>query len=665
MKIQGLLTAARAALTNTLGQIKMPINGEALSNSDGGLLRQVEQVAVALIAAALFGLIGRFLPFWADVAILVAIACAGWLCLRDDFATGVVSFTAASAFYLLLSQPTLALAAALLSGLAAAAFVCYKQRDNWRLLAVFAPLAFVAATSLTFAVFLALYVYVLPVLHPLTVWFYNISPAASVVSSLAIIGYVSYRQPVNQESYYWLATPVLTLLFALFFFPVHSYIGAFVVVATGLGLSLLSFLRRPQSGELQRSHLVFNVATICGVAFLVLFAVANRWQWFYNYQMANAVSITRHELSEIPTTRNTRLVPLVAAKDYCSQGNHESFTDLGKDPSIIVIKKDNQEKQYWQCLRHPTRLAGHALHYLTGGIEGFVLTDAGTRGRFSDEINENFVFGEDSAFTKAAFYARHPGSVMGKAVVGRSADGKWALLVPYTSRVLHWGGMIPELSGVMVLSNWGFVQDLTPGRAAALYPGVPLYSSELAREYADLWGQESSLWAKHWSGDILEVSETSEEADNRYPFWQNFEVGVRGVIPFEPVGKNQNVLAAIGLVDPATGALDIYFTPRPRDKDISTAGLQQDLTGPRQIVSNVALSHPGMNQIKTVEALLVVSPAKQIFWSTALLQIDKKAYHGYSLNVIYGAHAEDHQDVDSTAQIDAFVAKADKALAPK
>lgn len=77
MKIQGLLTAARAALTNTLGQIKMPINGEALSNSDGGLLRQVEQVAVALIAAALFGLIGRFLPFWADVAILVAIACAG------------------------------------------------------------------------------------------------------------------------------------------------------------------------------------------------------------------------------------------------------------------------------------------------------------------------------------------------------------------------------------------------------------------------------------------------------------------------------------------------------------------------------------------------------------------------------------------------------------
>ena len=132
---------------------------------------------------------------------------------------------------------------------------------------------------------------------------------------------------------------------------------------------------------------------------------------------------------------------------------------------------------------------------------------------------------------------------------------------------------------------------------------------------------------------MLEVTETSEDADNRYPFWQNFEVGVRGVIPFEPVGKNQNVLAAIGLVDPATGALDIYFTPRLRDRDISNAGLQQDLTGPRQIVSNVALSHPGMNQIKTVEALLVVSPAKQIFWSTALLQIDKKAYHGYSLKI--------------------------------
>ena len=167
MKIQGMLTAARAALTNAFGQIKMPLNSEALSNAEGGLLRQVEQVVVALIAATLFGLIGRFLPFWVDLVALVAIATVGWFSLRDDFATGVVSFTAASTFYLLLSQPTLALVAALLSGLLAGAFVCYKQRDNWRLMAVFAPLAFVAATTVTFGVFLALYLYVLPVLHPL------------------------------------------------------------------------------------------------------------------------------------------------------------------------------------------------------------------------------------------------------------------------------------------------------------------------------------------------------------------------------------------------------------------------------------------------------------------------------------------------------------------
>ena len=159
---------------------------------------------------------------------------------------------------------------------------------------------------------------------------------------------------------------------------------------------------------------------------------------------------------------------------------------------------------------------------------------------------------------------------------------------------------------------------------------------------------------------MLEVSEFSDETDNRYPFWQNFDGGVRGVIPFEPVGKNQNVLAAIGLFNRAALTMDIYYTPRPKDKDVSAAGLQVDFPGPKQIVANVALSHPGMNQVRTVEALLNVSACKQIFWSTALLQTDKKAYHGYSTNVVYDSHAEKHEDVDSSAQLAAFVARFDE-----
>lgn len=644
-------------------RIKEPlaVSGEIAARG-GDVLRQCEQVIGALLLTVLFGLVGRFVPFWVDAAVVVGVVSIGWWRFREDFFTAVVSFALFAGFYFLISQPTLMLAFAATSGVIAASLAVRKLWGRGFVKVLLgALLSLVFGTALSFAIFLGLYTYVVPAVHPLTITLWNFAPALSVFSTTLIVAYASFRQPVGESSHYWMVVPALALLFVLFFFPEHSYIAAGVGVATAVGLSAVAFFDRPKESKTQRTHRALLATVAASAVFVGIFAVGNRWEWFYHYQMANAISVTRHDLKDIPTTQPTRLVPLIAAEDFCAQGNHESYTDFGKDirPNLLNIVKDGKDKQYWQCIRYPTRLQGHVSTWIFGGIEGFVLTDAGNHGRYSEEIDENFIFGDHSLYTKAAFFIRHPGSTQEPAVIGRDKSGKYALLVPYTSRSLQWGGMIPDFSGVMVVSQWGFIEDLTPGQAAARYPGVPLYPAELARQYADLWAQESSIYAKHWSGNVLEVSELGDDVDNRYPMWQAFSDEIRGVIPFEPVGKNQNVLAAIGLFDRSRMAMDVYYTPVLRDQDVSANGLQQDYPGPKQIVSNVALSHPGMNQIKTVEALLNVSACKEISWSTALLQTDKKQYHGYSTNVVYDSHAQNHADVASSEELGAFVSKSD------
>jgi len=638
-------------------------------------LRHIEQFCIALLATAFFALVSRFVPIWVDALALIIVGAFGltWAIeqIEEEYMTGVLAFLTLASGYFVLSQPItivfVSAATGLIAGMLAAKRVDSDERSWFSRLAsgsVYLTVVGVLVTALSFAALISLYVYILPVLHPITVWLYTISPALAALAALIIIGYASLRQPVGESNWYWICTPALSLLFAFFYWPSHSYVSAGAITAVGVALSLMAFSERQTEESSERSHFTLVVTTAITVGFVAWFIIANQWTVFREYEMANAITVTRHQLSDIPTTLNTRPVPRIAAQDYCAPGNHTSNTKFGSRPKIIAINANGHNKQYWECIRHPTRFNGHELLYATGGIEGFVLTDAGTRGKFAEAINEDFVFGDLSTFTRGAFAVRHPGSEFEptNAVIGRDRSGHYKLLVPYVTRTLQWGGMIPDLGGVMVLSPWGVIEDMTPAQAAARYPGVPFMPDALVRQYADLWAQKSSLWDQY-RGNLYEVSEVTDELQNKYPFWQNFQSGVRGVIPFEPQGKQSNSLASIALAAPSSLAFDLYQIPVSKDKDLTASSLDNDFPGPKQIVSNVALSHVGMNQIETVEALLVVSPCKQIFWSTALLQVDKaRLYHGYSLNVVYGAHADVHKDVESTDQLDRFVADADKSL---
>lgn len=651
-------------LTGSLAKVKelVPANlANAMPAAPSAFVLNCEQIGAAFLIAALIGLVGRFLPYWVEGAALVAAAAATWWFFDFKYRVGAIALVASSAFYFFLGQPMVVIGGTAISAAILGITVAVRTEGGTGKKAALAIATTLGGTAVAIGVYALFYLFILPAVHPLTVWFYNISPAASVVTTLIVTGYASFRQPAGRGTLYWTATPILALLFCLYFWPSHSYFGMAVTAAVGLGLAGFAFYDRATEDKQHRSHRTFSVTAAVGVAFCAWFFIANNWTWLYNYQMANAISVTT--ISRLPATTNTRVVPLVAARDFCSQGNDRSFTDVGGDANPIVIQKDGEERMFWQCLRHPTRFAGHALLYATGGIEGVILADAGSKGRFGAPLDVDFLFGEQSIFTRGAFFARHPGSVAQPGLVGRTPDGEYYLLIPYVSKVPQWGGMVPELSGVMVVSQWGFIQDYTPAAAARAFPGVPLYPSALARQYAELWASESSLWAKHWSGDMLEVSEISQDNDNLYPFWESFTTGLKGVIPFEPVGKNQNALKAIGLIDPITGDMEIFHADVAEGKDISSPTQQTDLPGPKQIVANVSLSHPGLNQVRTVEALLVVSPSGHIYWLTSLLQGTTQQNHGYALNVLYDGHAGGHWDVNSTAEVNAIIAEREKGTA--
>ena len=625
--------------------VKLP----SLPGFNHNLVNIAEQVLVALAAAFLFGIGERFVPYYVTVAALVIGGGVGaWFAGR--FKVGVYTFLGLSAFYFSLGQPLLVLGLSVLTAVGAtvATFAFSGSAFGKRLGLSLGAGA--AALALTLGIYYVLLVFVLPAAMPLTNWLYNISPALLVAPTLLIAGYCAFRQPADQRSWYWVATPLLALIFCVYNWPSHSYVGAGVNVLVGIALSVFAWYSRPTDlnpgrGPALRS---LGATSVAGLAFLGLFTLSNHWEWLYKFNMASAIEIQDAGTSKIPDTNNTRLVPKVAALDFCQQQNPESFVNLSQDPHPVVrVDPASGERHvYWQCLRHPARLRGHLL-YATGGVDGTVLADAGERGKFGATLERQFLFGDDSVYTRGAFAARHPGSVAQSALVATDTSGEAYILVPYVSRVMHWGAMIPDLAGVMAVSQQGFIQDYTPEQAARLFPGVPLFPAELARDYAELWGERASIFAMIWSGNQYEVSEFKKDSPNHYPFWQDFKgAGLRGTIPFEPIGTQATITAAVGLFNPARLQMTVYNTTDLR------------IPGPKQTQANPGLTRPGLFNLQTTEALLVVRDGR-IFWDLALLQPDRaNQLHGYAMNIMVDANGQDYCDVVSAAQLNACLDRA-------
>ncbi|MDR3613754.1 MAG: hypothetical protein P4L53_09305 [Candidatus Obscuribacterales bacterium] len=627
-------------------------------------LVKCEQGVLGVLLAFVLGLVGRYLPFYITPAVLV-VAAGGAYYLGRKFAVASLTFLTVAVLYYFLVQPAIVLVlCALLAVLAAGGAAYLAPGAIWRKV-VAALLALFLAPAVVFGAYYVLYTTVLPAVHPLTIHVYNLWPVLSMIPTLAIIGYSSIRQKTSTANYYWLTTPVLAALFVACFWPAHSYIGMTLVIATAVALSVLAFLGRTGDAQGIAAHRTFLAATAVGGVFCLVYFVSNVSQTIYDYQMANAVSITEIDASALDATNNNRLVPRLAASDYCAGNNQETITTISKTPRPIVINDGpgGASRFYWECVRHPDLAAiqnrkglflSHPLA-LTGGTQGAVLVDAGERGRYGEPIKTEFLFGEESVFAMGAFYARHPGATPQPGMIALTADQDAYVVIPFVNKELQLGSMIPDLSGVMTISSHGFIQDLLPSQAAAKFPGVAFVPSDLARQYADLWAHDSSFWAKHITGNQLELSENPTDAGNANasPYWQDFKHwGLKGVVNFEPIGTQQNSWVRIGLFDRASLSMTV----------VQIESL--NLTGTKQLVLNAAnASHPGLFNVTARDPLISVSKNHCIYVLAALMQQTNPAYHGYSRNTLADGHGQHYDDVDSQADVDKILDNLDSSCA--
>jgi hypothetical protein len=643
-----------------------------------------EQLVGGFIAAILLCLVGHYLPAWATPIGIGAGALLGWrLGSRAYVASAAFLFT--SLLYYFLGQPVIVLLLVACLGLAASAFTFWRVRSGLpvgKLLSLFvrgpfwiraigaivaflcssfvirtvaALIVLVLVPTITLGIYYAAYTLVSAETFAYSQTMQSLLPLLSMIPTFIIVSYYHWRQPLDRKTAHWMVTPALAALFCICFWPSNTYIGMAIVSATAIALSVYAYIDRPDGSRTTRSHRSYCAVVAAGAVFSLIFVVSNNWRVMYNYQMANTPDVQVVDASQLDITENNRLVPRVAATDYCKGNNQETVTTISQSPHPIVIKDGpkGEERFYWECIRHPdtdalkirpTLLLSHP-YALTGGAQGAVLVDAGERGRYGEPITTEFVFGEDSIFTRGAFYWRHPGAIPQPGMIALTEDHQAYVVIPFVNKVLQWGAMVPELSGVMTISPSGFIQDLLPSQAAAKFPGVVFNPSDLERQYADVYGHDSSFWSIFVTGNQYEVSEIADEGGNAYPYQEDFKnSGLKGVINFEPVGSQQNSWVRIGLFDRATLSMKL----------VKVDALK--LTGPKQLVLNATnAAHPGLFQVTAREPLLTVAPNRCIFILASLMQQGNASYHGYSKNTLTDGHGQHYDDVDSKEQVDSLL----------
>ncbi len=660
---------------------KLGIIGERISETPGKFLRKIEETAVGVAIAAVFYTVARYVPVEWDGALLLITGAL--LLYFKDYAhrSAWLIGVSLSWFLLFLGEPSaFGFGAAGLAALCCAELlrrVFLRWRENqtveielpfgmklpvyrWVDIGVRLIVALVVPALLGFILFGAygaIQQIIIPMLQPYALSFVKISPVVFALFSIIVEGFATLRAPKADDSNHWAATPVMVFIGATLFLPSHSTAAAAFCLLIGFGLSIFAYLDRSTFEKPHRSHKTFFVTTAVSLVFCGWFYVANNWDWFLKYQMANAFNVTQIDRLPQSTPGSHRLVPIQTATDFCVEGNGMTYTDILPNPRPIFIKNH----LYWECQRVPSRVENHLSTYLTQGIEGFILVDGGKKGRFSTAVDIEFVYGEHSQILKSAFFARHQFSEMHPSVIGRTVNGEYYMLVPYTSYGLHWGGMIPVFSGVMVVSPSGLIVDMTPSQAAQKFPGVPLYPTALSRQYAQLWAENSSWFAIKWSGELLEISDSNSPEDNLYPNFQSFVTGDYGMIPFEPKGKKANSLKAIGLIDRVTGDMMVHFYQSKTLHDVSTSIEDQGLPGPRRIIDNVATMYPGRNNLKLSGATSVVSATGDLHWLSSLMQTDVLANHGFANGVLFAPHGDRGDNVETAEDVDAILQREDEA----
>ncbi|MBU6450938.1 MAG: hypothetical protein KGS72_04110 [Cyanobacteria bacterium REEB67] len=622
----------------------------AVNHETSVMLGTAEEVVAGLVLASVTCYASEFLPFWVDLLIVAGGFGGIFAAERSSFPVFFRTLLSAFALFVAFSQPW----GAVLGVCGLTGYVTYRSYQRslsaWWMAA--AGGTFVGAT----VAYLATSAFVVPFLHPLTVFAYNAGPLIFVGLGVLTCLYSSWRllSDPDNELVYRLAPGVCALLFLLFFPMKNSWVG--------LGVEAL-FVAASFAVAFRGSRALLASGTVCGAVFGVGFLAMNGSTFLHDVAMAQSMDV--RYVDKLPETNVNRVMPLVVGRDFCVQGNDANMIETGDTHAQIM-----DGKYYWQCPMHYTGFQiNHLFSWFPGSTAGFVMVDAGTTASDTRVKSQGFIFGENSFFVKAAFEVRHPGATMaGFSYAGVGGHGdSFALLIPYTVNKLYWGAMVPTIGGVMVVSPWGTIEDYTVGQAARAFPGTFIYPSELARQYADVWGR--STVGKIVTRSALEVSEAPQAArgrlSNPFPYGIDTVEGPKYFVPYEPEGKNGTAMSDVAFFDGALGDGDVTVMHLADSKQPGSKNElgHRSVQGPRELLEKSANVIQGHFQLTSIEPIIIVTKSNRLFFITSNMGPDQsKSNHDYQGDTLSYETGEPQWVVTSSAEVKRHIEETESQL---
>lgn len=452
-------------------------------------------------------------------------------------------------------------------------------------------------------------------------------PLLAVPLALAFAGVVAWRVHKRQwkRPLLWatLSIPLALAFYAVALFAVSPAVHAVTVVlwsyASTVLAAVIAFLGtaaigmrnrwRKQPVTVPRWRLaIYGVAITAFWLFVPFTIVANRWDALVTLQMRHDMAPDEVDMLE---TVQDRMLPRTTAETYMQNLNNDYMTSL--EAPHLQYRQDGTGL-WWQSAVHNDNRWGR----IFGSSTRVLAVDADRVDSHAETTaNSGFIFADKSWVTRGVFAARHPFSKVAEISYYQNPDKSWSMLLSYTSKKMTWtlpgpGVMVPCYSGVMEVTQNGFVRDWTVHQAAKRFPGSVLYPAALYRQQAEAYARWRGGWtgAKILQNKVYEVSEdaSADATINRQPYVQHFkDLGLQLMIAFEPKGDKQWALTEVLLVDASTGKLRSVRVP---------AGL----IGPRQARLSVRSSDTRIDwsHIRKVEPRLVVKP-RGVFWLIAIV----------------------------------------------
>ena len=144
-------------------------------------------------------------------------------------------------------------------------------------------------------------------------------------------------------------------------------------------------------------------------------------------------------------------------------------------------------------------------------------------------------------------------------------DGKWLGVAPYITYHFSFPVFIPKFGGVMLFSEDGKIEDLTPEEALSdpRLQGRRIFPEWLARLIVSKWGYRfggllNVLFVHRGQVDIADLDNTA----NEMPYYLRTSWGPEWMIAANPAGPSRAV-SKIFWIDARTGEVRVYTPPEP------------------------------------------------------------------------------------------------------